>query len=132
MNAHPIKTLFLLAGILVNVVLPPPPSGGRNEIQCETLYSQQLYVSGEWGGLPAFKSVKDSARYDPCPSDKGLNLSIQPEPMRHYQLTLKWRVYDAKGVVVSEKLLPPYFLWAGLQPSPTTPMAPTDLRIFSL
>jgi len=110
----------------MDIPLPAPPEGGRNEIRCEKLTSQLLEPIPDkmWSGMPVYRSVKGADMTHQCPDMAGEHLEIPRQYLRNYQLTLKWSVYDAENKVVSTKLLPPYYLWGGVPPTEIKPKPP--------
>jgi hypothetical protein len=112
----------------VDVTLPTPPAGGRNEVRCERLTSELLepIPGAVWNGMPTYRAVKGGDVIHTCPTEVGEHIQIPREHFRNYQLTLRWTVRDASGYVVSTQLLQPYYLWGGVptvgDPRPEAPV----------
>jgi hypothetical protein len=112
-----VAALFLSReAMALDIPLPPPPDGGRNEIRCEVLTSELLepIPGAVWGGLSTYRAVKGGNVVHACPAETGEHLQIPREHYRNYRLTLRWTVWDSSGYVTSTQLLPPYYLWGGV------------------
>lgn len=99
-----------LAGDMTIGIEPPADTPLTYELHCVKIESIKLEVIPDrtWGGLPTWRSVKGSARVEPCPASNGHWLSIPTELHRNYQIHVLLVKRDAQGETVSARALPPY------------------------